>query len=308
MAENKIAVNQTTLTLPISQIGEKFGLLRLISPSADKAILRSMEKYGQLAPVVVNQAPEKGYELLDGFKRLRASRKLTIENLNARVIHLGIHASKAAIMQLNWVGKTINHMEEALVTHSLYHENGLTQVEIAMLLGRHKSWASRRISLVERLSDEVQEHIRLGLISVSIGMELSKLRRHNQETVLKTIRKYGLTVRQTRKLVWFLLASPKWNHDSILKNPWELFEDNGVPIRTKKPDEKLSSPAMAFKRKLVSMEKGCLSVLDVATDSELAPLSEEDLLNIGSISMRVIETAERAIEQLQKTILSKPLF
>ena len=43
--------------------------------------------------------------------------------------------------------------EEALVVHSLSHEDGLSQGEIAVLLGRHKSWVCRRLSLVERLSD-----------------------------------------------------------------------------------------------------------------------------------------------------------
>lgn len=34
---------------------------------------------------------------------------------------------------------------------------------LAALLGRHKSWVSRRIALVEALSEEVLEHLRLGL-------------------------------------------------------------------------------------------------------------------------------------------------
>jgi hypothetical protein len=34
-------------------------------------MLRSMEKYGQMTPVVVSRMERGHYELLDGFKRLR---------------------------------------------------------------------------------------------------------------------------------------------------------------------------------------------------------------------------------------------
>ena len=46
---------------------------------------------------------------------------------------------KAAMIQLNWSGRSINEMEEALVVQSLHREDGLTQIEIAALIGRNKS-------------------------------------------------------------------------------------------------------------------------------------------------------------------------
>ncbi len=155
--------SSATVEIPLTKISERFGNLRIINPQTDRAMLRSMEKYGQMTPVVVSRMEQDHYELLDGFKRLRAGRALSLPSLNARILNLGIRAGKVAVMQLNWIGKSISSMEEALVVHSLYHEDGLTQVEIATLLGRHKSWVCRRVSLIERLSDEVQENIKIGL-------------------------------------------------------------------------------------------------------------------------------------------------
>ena len=54
-----------------------------------------------------------------------------METLRSRIMRLTVRAGKAALMQLNWVGKSINSMEEALVVHSLFHEDTLNQVEIA---------------------------------------------------------------------------------------------------------------------------------------------------------------------------------
>lgn len=70
-------------------------------------------------------------------------------------MEINARASKAAIIQLNINSRTINEMEEALVIQSLHREDGLMQAEIAVLLGKHKSWVSRRLSLIERLSEDI---------------------------------------------------------------------------------------------------------------------------------------------------------
>src|SRR4030042_448073 len=163
------------IDISLSKIRDVYGQFRIVNPASDFGMLKSMEKYGQLSPVVVCKAKNDEYELIDGFKRFRAARKLNKECIKARVLNIGPHAGKAAILQLNWAGKSINDMEEAMVVHSLFRDDGLQQVEIAALLGRHKTWVCRRISLIEQLSDEVKESIKLGLIKVSAGWKLAQL-------------------------------------------------------------------------------------------------------------------------------------
>ena len=146
-------VSQETVTLATAGIGERFAPLRIVVPQSERAMLLSMEKYGQLTPVVVCRVAPGKHELLDGFKRLRAARQLGLGALSARAFDLTIRAGKATMLQLNRVGRAISGMEEALVVHSLCHEDGLNQVEIALLLNRHKSWVCRRLALIERLSE-----------------------------------------------------------------------------------------------------------------------------------------------------------
>ncbi|MDA3834654.1 MAG: ParB N-terminal domain-containing protein [Spirochaetales bacterium] len=169
-----------TIELALDSIDERFSTLRIVNPTADSAILRSMERYGQIMPVVVCEIGEGEYQLLDGFKRLRGAVALSMKSLRAQIMRLNIRAGKAALVQLNWAGKSISSMEEALVVHSLFHEDALSQVEIATLLGRHKSWVCRRIALIERLCDEGRDQIQLGLLPISMSRELIKLPRGNQ--------------------------------------------------------------------------------------------------------------------------------
>jgi ParB/RepB/Spo0J family partition protein len=180
-----------------------------VSPRADAAMVKSMRKYGQITPVVCVKGPG-GLELIDGFKRLRACRSLNQTTLRVKTMEISGRVCKAALIQLNQSGRSINEMEEALVLQSLYREDGLTQIEIAALLGRDKSWVSRRIALMERLSEEVQEDIRLGLIAVITGRELAKLPRGNQ--------------REAAQLIGYLLSRPRWEYRAILAGSWEVVE------------------------------------------------------------------------------------
>ena len=189
--------------ISVSEVGEKYGALRIVSPRADAAMVKSLRKYGQMTPVVCVKG-EGRYELIDGFKRLRACRRLDNGTLRAKTMGVSGRVCKAAIIQLNWSGRSINEMEEALVVQSLHREDGLTQTEIGVLLGRDKSWVSRRISLIERLSEEVQEDIRLGLISVMTGRDLAKLPRGNQKDAADAILKRRYTTREAAKLIGYL--------------------------------------------------------------------------------------------------------
>ena len=300
MAAQRSGTEHETVEIPLVKISERFGHLRIINPQADKAMVRSMEKYGQMTPVVVSRIEKDCYELLDGFKRLRAGRALSLSSLNARILNLGIRAGKVAIMQLNWVGKSISSMEEALVVHSLYHDDSLSQVEIATLLGRHKSWVCRRISLIERLSEEVQDSIRLGLLPISMGAELAKLQRSNQEVLLQTIRKHHLTWRETRKIVLALQISPWIDHAGILRRPWEILQADEQGYMT---TERILNPiARELHRKLLMMEQHCLAAAFAISTTELGQFSEKEEQLLISCCKRAIGSMEQAKQDLQQSL------
>jgi len=74
------------LDLKWEEIGEHYGRYRLHVPEAERAMARSLERYGQLSPVVVCRRQDR-YELIDGFKRLGAVRGLAqIPRLSARLM------------------------------------------------------------------------------------------------------------------------------------------------------------------------------------------------------------------------------
>jgi ParB/RepB/Spo0J family partition protein len=248
-------LNPSYTDIPIDRIDESFGRFRLLSPRHEGAMERSVGRFGLLAPVVVSCAKNDRYEMVDGFKRLRACRKLGKPSLTARVLEGHGRVLKAAMVQLNRKSGHLGDVEEAMIVTSLYRDDGLTQVEIAPLLGCDKSWVSRRIALVERLSEEVLEHLRLGLISPTHGRELNRLPRGNQPQVLSCVISHHLSSRETAKLVTMLIERPRCDHELILKLPLEILENRQPPKRG------LIKPKDSLGKALKDLERCCTSVL-----------------------------------------------
>jgi len=121
--------------LECQQIGEHYGRYRLHLPEAERAMARSLERWGQLSPVVVCRRQER-YELIDGLKRLGAARRLAhLSHLSARLLEADERAAKAAIYGLNRAGGRTRELEEAWIIQALVREDGMSQVEVAELLG-----------------------------------------------------------------------------------------------------------------------------------------------------------------------------
>lgn len=222
-----VVIMQTPLViedLSLSSLGLRYAQLRIARPKADAAMEKSFRRHGQLVPVVCVRSGS-GYELVDGFKRWRAGKRLGMTTLSARIREeASSRVCKACVLQLNQTSGSVSSLEEAFVLHSLHREDNLMQTEIATLFGRDKSWVSRRLSLIERLSEEVRKNMLLGLLSAVAGRELARLPRGNQDAALACVLKHRLATRDTTKLVSYLLSHPRWENESILNAPWTVLD------------------------------------------------------------------------------------
>jgi ParB-like chromosome segregation protein Spo0J len=191
----------------LERIDERLCRYRLQDASWERKMVQSLERYGQLSPIVVC-LHEEAYVLIDGFKRLRAARVLSgITQLQARHIEVDQQGAKAAIYNLNRIGQRPQELEESWIVHALVREDGLSQVEAAQLLGRHKSWVCRRLAMLERLCESAQDELRLGLLTPALARQLTRLPMGNQADALNTTREASLTCTELSKVVDLLLAS-----------------------------------------------------------------------------------------------------
>jgi len=219
----------------VAELGERFAALRLCEAPALEAMRRSLERHGQLTPIVVF-AERDQIETLDGFKRLRAARALGWPTVAITIADVTDDiAAKVRLVELHQrCGLTA--LEEGWLVRSLYRDDGLSQPEIAHRLDKHKSWVCRRLILVETLDLTVQADVRLGLLAPRAAIALAALPRGNQMPASGVVIRRGLTVGQTERLVAELRELP----DDAARAAWiaqrlEAAPDPLDPRRTRTP-------------------------------------------------------------------------
>jgi ParB-like chromosome segregation protein Spo0J len=202
-----------------------------------RALEQSLRRHGQLVPVVVC-CWEGRVILLDGFKRLEAARAIGgIEELLARRIEADERTAKAAMYGLHCLTRRLHELEEAWIVQALVREDGLTQVQVGELLGRDKSWVSRRLALLEKLGDDVRDELSLGLVSPTQARELIRLPHGNQTETLAAARRAGLNTHELRQVVDLLqTAKTREPQEFVLAKPREaLSQANGGLTRGRDP-------------------------------------------------------------------------
>jgi hypothetical protein len=100
----------------------------------------------------------------------------------------------------------------------------MSQVEVAELLGRYKSWVCRRRALLERLSAKARNDLRVGLLSPTAARQVVRLPQSKQSEVLDAMRREALSGAELRGVVdlWLGCADAA-QQQYILAHPREVL-------------------------------------------------------------------------------------
>ena len=221
------SAGQQDRLLALETLDERLQRYRLVQPKLERQMTQSLQDYGQVSPIIV--CPLEGQTVLvDGFKRLHAARSLKgFTHLQARLLEVDEQAAKAALFNLNRIVGRPVELEEAWIIYALVREDGLQQIEVAAMLGRHKSWVNRRLALIERLCDEARESLRLGLLTPTQARHLTRLPRGNQKAAMTAATHAALTSRELSDVVDLLSASSTSEQtDFVLSKPREALRQS----------------------------------------------------------------------------------
>lgn len=285
------------------RLDRRFRSLRLRCPSALNRLRELVQREGVRDPLLASDAVEAdALVLVDGFKRLEIAEELGFEAVVVRIACLSVTEAQAAIVTSNSAKKGLTQLEEGWVVASLHRKHGLTQVEIAVLMGRGKSWVCRRLQLVERLADGVQQQVKEGLISASSARELVRLPRGNQTEVAQVAARQRLTSRELGALVEILLGSPSWARVEILTDP-RGFLNKGEP-EADGNDARLSAQANRLRKLLLRFESVANRVHEFLRQATVGSLTQRDLEILRSSSVGGWDRAARAVVRLGPLLLN----
>jgi ParB/RepB/Spo0J family partition protein len=290
---------EKTQKISLDEIGDKYQCYRFANPKVETDLKSSLVRHGQLAPIIVCR--EAGvYELIDGFKRWRASRELPhIDRLEARILTADGGMVKAAMMRVNQERKGLSCMEEALIVCAMHRQDQLPQNRIAELLNRHPSWVCRRVAMAEKLDKKIVEHMRLGLIPGSLGRYLAKLPRGNQQAVLAAVETHQLSCRETAALVEELLGRVDPSEEDVAQVAKKIVSKRIASKKGEKAtNKKQGKPAITTL--LERMRESCQDVLDsckrhqvqLLWKSRKASMNLQDTLDVAQQAIVLIRPQE----------------
>lgn len=147
------------------EIGElelRFTHTRVKRPEALATMTASLERYGQISPVII--VGESPLVLVDGYQRVAALLRLGRDTVLAEQWSCDEAESLIRIL-LRKQERRWEVIEEAWLIRELQERHRFSQDKVAALLGRHQSWVSRRLLLLELLPEEIITAVRQGAVS-----------------------------------------------------------------------------------------------------------------------------------------------
>lgn len=283
----------------LAELNERYRELRLVRPAAVSTIHESIERHGLLQPLVVNRTSSGEQVLLDGFKRVDALRELERDGAPARVLEVDDPAARAMVLTCNSAHSSgLSELEEAWVVRSLVRTCGLRQTQVAELLGRHKSWISRRLLLAEELAAPVREDLRLGLVAPSVAREVARLPRGNQEQAARVVREHGLTARQAAEFVSRHLETEAGEGlNALMQDPLKYL--HVAPRRTERPrDPRLSRSGDDIRRWLVRLDQAIAGTAAILTRYPVKWIAASDRAVLAPLAARTHHGCTAALLQV----------
>lgn len=207
----------------------------------------SIRMNGILQPITVRQT-EKGYELVSGERRLRASKLAGLMSVPCIVIEVSNLNSAVFSLIENLQRQNLSFFEEAIAIEKLMKEYNISQEDAARRLGKAPSTVSNKLRLLA-LSEKVRSIIAENSLTERHARALLKLSEEDVMPVLEKIVERKLNVLQTENYIETILSektAPKRNTKRIfsdvkiflntINNAVETMKKSGISADVKRED------------------------------------------------------------------------
>lgn len=249
----------------------------------------SIREYGIVQPLIVRKKG-KNYELVAGERRLRAAKLADIKKVPVIIREYTDEQMMEIALVENIQRHDLNPIEEAQGLRRLMTECKLTQEQAAAKVGRSRTAVANILRLLN-LSQQVQDYIVQGILTMGQVKQLISLNEQQQCEVAKAIIENGWSSRTTEEVVRLLKEGKQ------IKLVREIVEAAGEQKAKEKAKKAEDDPAeenvfcMDFQNRLVELLGTKVKVLPKKKDKngqqggviEIEYYSEDDLERIYEV-------------------------
>ncbi|NLK35547.1 MAG: nucleoid occlusion protein [Gracilibacteraceae bacterium] len=194
--------SKVIISIPIDEIAPNpYQPRKEFNGSSLEDLAASIKEYGVLQPINVRKIGERGYELISGERRLRASKLAGESHIPALIIEVIEQDSAVIALIENLQREDLNFIEEAEGYYNLINDHGMTQEELARKVGKKQSTIANKLRLL-KLKDSIKKKVLENELTERHARALLKLPDDTlQEKALNRIIKRNLNVKKTEELV-----------------------------------------------------------------------------------------------------------
>lgn len=156
------------MELELHQLELRYAHLRKCHPARERQLLGSLAEIGQQLPIVVVGQADR-FIVIDGYKRVRALKRLAYDTVSGT--DWGLSEAEALLLERGLRVASEDAFDQAWLLKELEERFGFSQGELAQAFGRHKSWVSRRLALLEVLPPSIQDQVRAGTLGAHAAMK-----------------------------------------------------------------------------------------------------------------------------------------
>lgn len=194
--------NETVEEIALSDIRPNpYQPRKTFDEEALRELSESIKQTGVFQPVILRKSAVKGYEIVAGERRVRASKLAGKTSVPAIVRQLDETLMIEIAVVENLQREDLNPLEEAQAYDTLMSKLSLTQAQVAERLGKSRPYIANYIRLLG-LPPVVKDYLTNGQLSMGQARTLLSLEKQEDMIALakKTISE-GLTVRQLEEMV-----------------------------------------------------------------------------------------------------------
>ncbi len=180
---------------------------KIFRQDALEELAESIRHHGILQPLSVRRM-EVGYELIAGERRLRAAKLAGLTEIPCIVMHMDDRESGMTAMVENLQRQDLDFIEEAWGISHLMSEFGLSQEQVARLLGKSQSAVANKLRLL-RHSPQVLDALREGELTERHARALLKLKTEEEKLLaIAVICRQSMSVARAEAYIETLLTGP----------------------------------------------------------------------------------------------------
>lgn len=168
------ATNEEIVELKLSELRPNpYQPRKVFKDESLEELASSIKEHGVFQPIIVKKSI-KGYEIIAGERRFRASKLAGLEKIPAIIREFTDEQMMEIALLENLQRENLSSIEEAEAYHTMIQNLGLTQDELAKKVGKSRSHITNILGLL-RLPKEVQQEVANGNITMGHARALSKL-------------------------------------------------------------------------------------------------------------------------------------